>query len=77
MSVYVISRSQQYIRSGHQRHLDPYSFSNPDRVKRLTKFFGDEPPLMRLFLKKLGYEVLLLYRFILAIQVLGSDSELL
>ncbi|VVC88728.1 unnamed protein product [Leptidea sinapis] len=29
---------------------------NPDRVKRLTKFFGDEPPLMRLFLKKLGYE---------------------
>ncbi|XP_013135383.1 PREDICTED: uncharacterized protein LOC106100865 [Papilio polytes] len=49
-------KSQQFIRSGHQRHLDPYSFSNPDRVKRLTKFFGDEPPLMRLFLKKLGYE---------------------
>ncbi|XP_064073200.1 uncharacterized protein LOC113396510 isoform X3 [Vanessa tameamea] len=49
-------RSQQYVRSGHSRHLDPYSFSNPDRVKRLTKFFGDEPPLMRLFLKKLGYE---------------------
>ncbi|RVE43286.1 hypothetical protein evm_012045 [Chilo suppressalis] len=48
-------KSQQYIRSG-QRHSDPYSFSNPDRVKRLTKFFGDEPPLMRLFLKKLGYE---------------------
>ncbi|XP_050666831.1 uncharacterized protein LOC126966692 isoform X2 [Leptidea sinapis] len=49
-------KSQQYIRSGHQRHSDPFSFSNPDRVKRLTKFFGDEPPLMRLFLKKLGYE---------------------
>ncbi|CAH2217872.1 jg11420, partial [Pararge aegeria aegeria] len=49
-------KSQQYIRSGHHRHMDPYSFSNPDRVKRLTKFFGDEPPLMRLFLKKLGYE---------------------
>ncbi|XP_075977401.1 uncharacterized protein LOC142977402 isoform X2 [Anticarsia gemmatalis] len=50
-------KSQQYIRSGqHGRQLDPYSFSNPDRVKRLTKFFGDEPPLMRLFLKKLGYE---------------------
>ncbi|CAG9788423.1 unnamed protein product [Diatraea saccharalis] len=48
-------KSQQYIRSG-QRPSDPYSFSNPDRVKRLTKFFGDEPPLMRLFLKKLGYE---------------------
>uniref|UniRef100_A0A1B6D5S8 SAM domain-containing protein n=1 Tax=Clastoptera arizonana TaxID=38151 RepID=A0A1B6D5S8_9HEMI len=30
--------------------------STPDRVKKLTKFFGDEPPLLRLFLKKLGYE---------------------
>ncbi|RZF39156.1 hypothetical protein LSTR_LSTR005784 [Laodelphax striatellus] len=30
--------------------------STPDKVKKLTKFFGDEPPLMRLFLKKLGYE---------------------
>ncbi|XP_014259154.1 uncharacterized protein LOC106672326 isoform X3 [Cimex lectularius] len=30
--------------------------STPDRVKRLTKFFGDEPPLLRLFLRKLGYE---------------------
>ncbi|XP_076312620.1 uncharacterized protein LOC143226066 isoform X2 [Tachypleus tridentatus] len=29
---------------------------NPDRVQKLTKFFGDEPPLMREFLKKLGYE---------------------
>ncbi|XP_060804132.1 uncharacterized protein LOC106139753 [Amyelois transitella] len=48
-------KSQQYLRSG-PRHSDPFSFSNPDRVKRLTKFFGDEPPLMRLFLKKLGYE---------------------
>ena len=26
------------------------------RVKKLTKFFGDEPPLLRLFLKNLGYE---------------------
>lgn len=49
-------KSQAYLRHGHQSHNDPYSFSNPDRVKRLTKFFGDEPPLMRLFLKKLGYE---------------------
>ncbi|XP_054260522.1 uncharacterized protein LOC128985166 [Macrosteles quadrilineatus] len=32
------------------------SNSNPERVKKLTKFFGDEPPLLRLFLKKLGYE---------------------
>ena len=31
--------------------------SNPGRVKKLTKFFGDEPPLVRLFLRKLGYEV--------------------
>lgn len=35
--------------------------SNPDRVKKLTKFFGDEPPLLRLFLKKLGYEVRFLH----------------
>jgi len=26
------------------------------RVRKLTKFFGDEPPLLRLFLKNLGYE---------------------
>jgi hypothetical protein len=25
-------------------------------VKKLTKFFGDEPPLLRLYLKNLGYE---------------------
>ncbi|GBP33938.1 hypothetical protein EVAR_23285_1 [Eumeta japonica] len=31
-------------------------FTDPARVRRLTKFFGDEPPLMRLFLKRLGYE---------------------
>ncbi|XP_074038088.1 uncharacterized protein isoform X2 [Leptinotarsa decemlineata] len=30
--------------------------ANPTRVKKLTKFFGDEPPLLRLFLRKLGYE---------------------
>lgn len=33
------------------------SLTNPTRVKKLTKFFGDEPPLLRLFLRKLGYEV--------------------
>ncbi|XP_063217856.1 uncharacterized protein LOC134528288 [Bacillus rossius redtenbacheri] len=32
------------------------ALTNPQRVKKLTKFFGDEPPLLRLFLKKLGYE---------------------
>ncbi|QQP50534.1 Putative LOC100168618 [Caligus rogercresseyi] len=26
------------------------------RVKKLTHFFGDEPPLLRIFLKNLGYE---------------------
>lgn len=31
--------------------------TTPDKVKRLTKFFGDEPPLLRLFLRGLGYEV--------------------
>ncbi|XP_047099653.1 uncharacterized protein LOC124717040 isoform X2 [Schistocerca piceifrons] len=30
--------------------------SNPSRVRKLTKFFGDEPPLLRLFLRRLGYE---------------------
>ncbi|CAG9864383.1 unnamed protein product [Phyllotreta striolata] len=30
--------------------------ANPSRVRKLTKFFGDEPPLLRLFLRKLGYE---------------------
>ncbi|XP_015834407.1 uncharacterized protein LOC100141693 isoform X2 [Tribolium castaneum] len=32
------------------------TLANPTRVKKLTKFFGDEPPLLRLFLRKLGYE---------------------
>ncbi|KDR10617.1 hypothetical protein L798_15145 [Zootermopsis nevadensis] len=35
---------------------DRDALTNPTRVKKLTKFFGDEPPLLRLFLKKLGYE---------------------
>ncbi|CAH1390280.1 unnamed protein product [Nezara viridula] len=30
--------------------------TTPAKVKRLTKFFGDEPPLLRLFLRGLGYE---------------------
>lgn len=36
---------------------EPPNLTNPKRVKKLTKFFGEDPPLMRLFLKKLGYEV--------------------
>ena len=35
---------------------NPVSPSHANRVKKLTKFFGDEPPLLRLFLKNLGYE---------------------
>ncbi|XP_055340034.1 uncharacterized protein LOC129589344 [Paramacrobiotus metropolitanus] len=33
-----------------------HMLSNPERVNKLTKFFGSEPPLVRIFLKKLGYE---------------------
>lgn len=36
---------------------EPTNLTNPRRVKKLTKFFGEDPPLMRLFLKNLGYEV--------------------
>lgn len=36
---------------------DGPNLTNPKRVKKLTKFFGEDPPLMRLFLRKLGYEV--------------------
>ncbi|XP_024881290.1 uncharacterized protein LOC112460710 isoform X1 [Temnothorax curvispinosus] len=32
------------------------ALSNPSRVRKLTKFFGTEPPLIRLFLRELGYE---------------------
>lgn len=32
------------------------SLTHPGRVRKLTKFFGDEPPLLRIFLRKLGYE---------------------
>ena len=31
--------------------------NNPGRAKKLMQFFGDEVPLVRLFLQKLGYEV--------------------
>ncbi|XP_038212972.1 uncharacterized protein LOC119833135 isoform X2 [Zerene cesonia] len=48
-------KSQQHIRAGPGRPA-AHAFGDPERVRRLTKFFGDEPPLMRLFLKKLGYE---------------------
>ncbi|XP_076257311.1 uncharacterized protein LOC143194417 isoform X1 [Rhynchophorus ferrugineus] len=47
-------RSQSALRPTSNRDLP--SLANPIRVKKLTKFFGDEPPLLRLFLRKLGYE---------------------
>lgn len=40
---------------------EPPNLTNPRRVKKLTKFFGEDPPLMRLFLKNLGYEVWAIY----------------
>lgn len=36
---------------------EPPNLTNPKRVKKLTKFFGESPPLMQLFLRTLGYEV--------------------
>jgi hypothetical protein len=33
------------------------SYSNPRKLKKLTKFFGQEPPMLRLFLQKLNYEM--------------------
>ncbi len=39
----------------HNRKLSNNSVQ-AHRVRKLTKFFGDEPPLLRLFLKDLGYE---------------------
>lgn len=50
------SRSQSMPRTLNRLGAEQ-SNSNPERVKKLTKFFGDEPPLLRLFLRKLGYEV--------------------
>lgn len=40
---------------------EPMNLTNPRRVKKLTKFFGEDPPLMKLFLKKLGYEVSVIF----------------
>lgn len=48
-------RSQSASR-GINTSKDLPDLANPTRVKKLTKFFGDEPPLLRLFLRKLGYE---------------------
>ena len=47
-------QSGQFRNSGFFHN--PVSPAHANRVKKLTKFFGDEPPLLRLFLKNLGYE---------------------
>ncbi|KAG4068907.1 hypothetical protein HA402_005055 [Bradysia odoriphaga] len=49
-------RSQHSIYKSFKNEPDSPNLTNPKRVKKLTKFFGEDPPLMRLFLKKLGYE---------------------
>lgn len=54
------ARSQSMPRTLNRLSVEQ-SNSTPDRVKKLTKFFGDEPPLLRLFLKKLGYEVSVMF----------------
>lgn len=48
-------RSQSTSRAVSSKELP--TLANPTRVKKLSKFFGEEPPLLRLFLRKLGYEV--------------------
>ena len=42
----------------NRRNLNMIGFNSlhANRVRKLTKFFGEEPPLVRLFLKQLGYE---------------------
>lgn len=48
-------RSQSATRSAPNLRQLP-TLANPTRVKKLTNFFGDEPPLLRLFLRNMGYE---------------------
>lgn len=54
------NRSQNLYRStmsANTNEPEPPNLTNPKRVRKLTKFFGEDPPLMRLFLRSLGYEV--------------------
>lgn len=44
--------------SANMNDPEPPNLTNPKRVRKLTKFFGEDPPLMRLFLRSLGYEVI-------------------
>ncbi|XP_054169107.1 dentin sialophosphoprotein-like [Oppia nitens] len=52
-------QSNGYISANGRRltnQLTNHHIINPNKVEKLKKFFGDEPPLLRQFLKKLGYE---------------------
>lgn len=42
--------------SGNQRGAGGVNRVQANRVRKLTKFFGEAPPLLRLWLKNLGYE---------------------
>lgn len=53
----LMERSQSISRYNKSQMTSKHINADPDRMKKLTKFFGDEPPLLGLFLKKLGYEV--------------------
>merc|ERR1712213_235294 len=56
---HVIVQEIEAIRSEPQEFFSNHprvSQQTENRVKKLTKFFGDEPPLLRLYLKNLGYE---------------------
>ncbi|XP_076318332.1 uncharacterized protein LOC143229628 [Tachypleus tridentatus] len=49
-------RHSRHYREKEKFYRDILEMTNPSRVQKLTKFFGDEPPLLRKFLEKLGYE---------------------
>ncbi|XP_055535661.1 putative uncharacterized protein DDB_G0277255 isoform X2 [Wyeomyia smithii] len=51
-----LNASTSAVAAGNATTKEPMNLTNPRRVKKLTKFFGEDPPLMKLFLKKLGYE---------------------
>lgn len=54
------------------------SYTNPMKLKKLTKFFGQEPPMLRLFLQKLNYEVrnsILIEKFIFFFLIKNFNSR--
>ncbi|CAF0914556.1 unnamed protein product [Brachionus calyciflorus] len=55
-STYCLTDNKKLDTNDKYRSLAP-SYSNPKKLKKLTKFFGQEPPMLRLFLQKLNYEM--------------------